>query len=368
MSRIHAAVVRTTALLLLAISPLTCVCATPASVQKTTRDRARVAAQALDRGWLVSSPTGAQTWTSINAWQRFVIVDALARYTEISGDRTYLPEIERAVANHDGLDGNDDDLWAVIASLHVARLDPSPALLAYSKAKFAEVTSQYWDESCGGGLWWDHQRTYKNAITNELLLYAATALYRATSDPAYAAWAQKEWAWFSRSGMINPGHLVNDGLNAQCKNNGSPTYTYNQGVILGGLAGLYRIDGDRSHLETAAAIAQATIGSLTQAGILHEATPELNQDGQTFKGVFAYYLGDLVPLTSDPKTREEFTRFLTRNADTVWRHRQPRTDKLSAYWEGRPPLYGASAQAAGLALIDATLQDAADRANQALPR
>ena len=47
-------------------------------------------------------------------------------------------------------------------------------------------------------------------------------------------WAAKEWAWFKESGMINAGSLVNDGLGRDCKKNGRRTYTYNQGVILGG--------------------------------------------------------------------------------------------------------------------------------------
>ena len=30
--------------------------------------------------------------------------------------------------------------------------------------------------------------------------------------------------------MINGDHMINDGLNDSCANNGQPTWTYNQGV------------------------------------------------------------------------------------------------------------------------------------------
>jgi predicted alpha-1,6-mannanase (GH76 family) len=43
--------------------------------------------------------------------------------------------------------------------------------------------------------------------------------------------------------MINGDGLINDGLNAQGENNGQATWTYNQGVILGGLVAL--VKGDR---------------------------------------------------------------------------------------------------------------------------
>ena len=316
----------------------------------------RASAQALQNDWLVSTRSGTNTWKEINAWQRFTIVDALAQYMELSGDRSYLPQIEGAVANSDGLDGNDDDLWAVIASLHVYRINRSPALLNFSVATFSRLTSNYWDEACGGGMWWDHQRTYKNAITNELLLYAATMLHRATNDPVYSAWAHKEWTWFRNAGLIDHRNLVNDGLSAACKNNNGIPYTYNQGVILGGLVNLYEIEGDSSYIDVALSIAQAMVSHLNVAGILQESTPSLNQDGQAFKGIFVYYLGDLVPYARDSRVRDTLTHFLNQNADYVWSHRQKKDNKLNAYWDGNGVLYGAAAQAAGLDLLNAAFR------------
>jgi predicted alpha-1,6-mannanase (GH76 family) len=34
-----------------------------------------------------------------------------------------------------------------------------------------------WDDIRGGGLWWNENRRYKNAITNELFLTLAALLY-----------------------------------------------------------------------------------------------------------------------------------------------------------------------------------------------
>ena len=324
--------------------------------RNSTLDHLRLSAHALQSIWLTSSPSGDLTWAGINAWQRFAIVDSIAQYTELSDDRSYLPEIERAVANHEGLDGNDDDLWAVIASLHVYRLNQSPALLKFSQAKFIELTNNYWDGTCGGGIWWDHSRTYKNAITNELLMYAATELYAVTNDPAYSAWAHKEWVWFHNSGILNPNNLVNDGLTPICKNNNGLTYTYNQGVILGALVNLYRIERDSSYIDMATSIAQAAVDTLTGGGILQEPTTALNQDGQAFKGVFVYYLGDLIPLARDNGVRETLSHFVRINADSLWKTREKGLNELNAYWNGVPVLYGAAAQAAGADLLNAAFR------------
>jgi predicted alpha-1,6-mannanase (GH76 family) len=48
-------------------------------------------------------------------------------------------------------------------------------------------------------------------------------------------WAKGCWTWFEETGMQGPNGLINDGVDlSTCKNNGYPTRTYNQGVILGG--------------------------------------------------------------------------------------------------------------------------------------
>jgi hypothetical protein len=56
--------------------------------------------------------------------------------------------------------------------------------LARAEAIFKEA-SEAWSTDCGGGLWWDRKRTYKNAITNELFLSLTAELYLATNNSEY---------------------------------------------------------------------------------------------------------------------------------------------------------------------------------------
>ncbi len=70
--------------------------------------------------------------------------------------------------------------------------------------------------------------------------------------------------------MINSSGLVNDGLAGDCRNNHQTTWTYNQGVILAGLAQLYLATGDVSLLAEGERIARAAIRHLTAGGVLQE--------------------------------------------------------------------------------------------------
>jgi len=78
-----------------------------------------------------------------------------------------------------------------------------------------------------------------------MITLAALLHQRTPGDQDYRAWALREWEWLRASGMIGPSGLINDGLTADCANNGGTTWTYNQGVILGGLAALHAIRSEK---------------------------------------------------------------------------------------------------------------------------
>src|SRR5204862_7452566 len=123
----------------------------------------------------------------------------------------------------------------------------------------------------------------------ELFLTRAARMHqRVPGESSYLDWANREWSWLSASGMINDHHLINDGLNDQCQNNGEPTWTYNQGVILGGLVEMFHCSGNPSYLDRAEAIADAAIRTLVhERGILREpCEPDCGRDGWQFKGIF----------------------------------------------------------------------------------
>ncbi|WP_245656196.1 glycoside hydrolase family 76 protein [Novosphingobium naphthalenivorans] len=309
--------------------------------------RARTAAKYLDRHW--GAPGG---WHGIEPWQRFVAVDALIDYRRRSGDRRWDRKIADAVRNRAGLSANDDDLWAVIASVHAWQVSRDPELLAYAATTYRRIVTTYWDDHCGGGLWWDRRRTYKNAITNELLIYASTQMFLATGQESYRDWALRGWSWFAQSSMIGPDGLVNDGLDADCRNNGQPRFTYNQGVLIGGLTDLAAITGDAQYRDLAVKTAiAATRGLSTPEGILHEPVAAIGSDGLMFKGIFAYHLGHLLDVMPEGADRSEIMAWVRRNASAVWTLSASGKQPVGSDWANSTVQVGAAAQVSGLAML-----------------
>jgi predicted alpha-1,6-mannanase (GH76 family) len=207
-----------------------------------------------------------------------------------------------------------------------------------------------WDDVCGGGTWWSKDRTYKNAIANELFLSVAAHLANRVSEEDKKSelmeWADHEWEWFWQSGMINAEHTINDGLNGNCKNNGGRVWTYNQGVVLGGLSELSRMNPDPSLPATAQAIALAAIEKLTDSdGVLHDpCEPRCGADGPQFKGIFARNLMAL----NDAFPDRRYARFAEVNARSIWNNARGPNNQLGLVWSG--PFDGATAATQSSAL------------------
>jgi predicted alpha-1,6-mannanase (GH76 family) len=228
----------------------------------------------------------------------------------------------------------DDEGWWGNTWVHAYDLTGNASYLATAKSIFADIATG-WDATCKGGVWWSKARTYKNAIPNELFLLLAASLHNRTAGDggggSYLDWAQKEWAWFSASGMINAKNLVNDGLNA-CANNGGTTWTYNQGVVLAGLLELRRATGDDSLIARAESIADAALATLVDAnGILTEPCPGACGGGDVpqFKGVFTRSLQKLFEVDGKSAYRD----FLAKNAHSIWTKARNANDQLGLAWD-----------------------------------
>lgn len=123
---------------------------------------------------------------------------------------------------HAWLDGfYDDDLWWALAFLAAYDVTKKVEYLNLGEGIFNGV-ARVWPSNCGnGGIYWNKDKKYVNAIANELFFSTAAHLANRASDPnKYADWAVKSIDWFVASGMINADGLINDGLKDDCTNNG----------------------------------------------------------------------------------------------------------------------------------------------------
>lgn len=292
-------------------------------------------------------------WNSANA------LHALIDYMRLTGDKdpTYIAAIENTYKVN--MSGNfmnefyDDEGWWALTWINANALTGEPKYLRMAETIFADMLTG-WDDTCGGGTWWKKDRAYKNAIANQLFLQVAARLYNATQKTTYREWAIRSWEWIAASGMINDLDLFNDGLR-DCENNGDITWTYNQGVILGGLVELHKITGGDVLLTQAQAIADSASRLLIdeKSGILREPCElsyNCGADGPQFKGIFMRNLYYLAEATNNPA----YCAFIQKNADALWSNRG-KEDTIGLRWYGRFDRADASRHSSGQEALNAAV-------------
>lgn len=258
----------------------------------------------------------------------------------------------------------DDEGWWALAWIDAYDLTRDSRYLASAQSIFDNMAGG-WDKTCGGGIWWSKDRTYKNAIANELFFSVAAHLaMRVPADRRqYADWAAKEWEWFRGSGMINDRHLVNDGLtidksSGTCRNNGRTVWTYNQGVLVGALAEWSRSPDNATVLQEAQLLVDASLHYLRdQNGILHDTCePDCGTDGIQFKGIFMRNLSAFNVVANDPRYRVVFAD----NADSLWMKDQAPGNQFGATWSGPPVSPDAGTQSSAIDVLVAAIPEACE--------
>ncbi len=288
------------------------------------------------QGWYNTS-TG--QWDNMGFWNSANGLQAIIDYSRRTGSTAYLSVIsntyDKIPASSYLTPSNDDNEWWALTWLSAYDLTGDVRYLNTAKTVFNDMTTQ-WNSVCGGGVYWNKTPQYKNAITNELFLVLAARLHlRTPGDTTYLNWAKQEWNWFNASGMINSQNLINDGINdtTTCLNNGQPVWTYNQGVILAGLADLYKSTGDASLITKAQTIADAAITHLIDAnGVLKETAcePSCGPDGPQFKGIFMRNLAYL----HETQNKATYQAFIIKNADSIWAKDRNSLNQFGLIWSG----------------------------------
>ncbi|RYP66229.1 hypothetical protein DL769_006073 [Monosporascus sp. CRB-8-3] len=279
------------------------------------------------------------------------------------------PDIEGTIHGFDSMVSNltyHGNLW-IPAFSHRARV-------------FWDLSRKGWDtELCDGGMIWNPRLLpYKNAITNELFIAAsismylyfpgddngspfsdkqdpnradpqvsASGTYSGARDPKYLKAAIDGYRWLVGSNMTDTQGLYTDGFhisgyrdrdsnNTKCDEREDTVLTYNQGVLLTGLRGLWDATGAPSYLSDGHALVQNVIRAtgynlskdtpfedvstlwpgrlprwhgLGRAGVLEDpcdAAGVCNQDATTFKGIYFHHLTAFcTPLAAPENVRAE---------------------------------------------------------------
>ena len=355
---------------------LAAICVAMGASAQTAKERAGVAAADVQRFYdpatgLFCSGAGDCWWYSAN--ELTALVDYSMRVKSKNAVAVVANTFEKAGflgPQKDALGPfvdtwTDDDGWwglAWVDAYEYAKVyDPAHAerYLTLAKNIFAYMAAQWETDDCGGGLWQNQKPTHtKDAIANEVFFSLATGLYRRTGDKAYLDWAMREWKWFDGTGMVNADHLVDDHLSGgksehPCEAHRGQFWTYNQGVVLGGLTDLYGVfkASDpklaKSLLARATEIADCVVDKgcggntaiskfplVDAKGILMEAcgtNPCTYGPAYQFKGIFVRNLARLNEVTG------KYSGFLAANAESAWISDRNDDGLFGFYWAG--PFY-----------------------------
>lgn len=296
-------------------------------------------------------------WWPSSWWNSAATLTSLIDFAKTTGTHDYDWVIARTfdqnkgtfaagVRSSDAIEGHfisrsiDDSGWWAIAWLDAYDYTGDSRYLDEA-VTIANYVQQYWDPStCGGGVWWDRERTYKNAVTNGQYLWLTTALHqRIPGDSVWLQRAKTAAAWYKASGMINSSGLVNDGLSSACANNGSTVWSYNQGLAIGAFTELWKTTGDSSLLATARTLADAAVSNptLTTGGVLTEScdvgSASCDDNQKQFKGIFMRNFADLAKATGSSTYRS----YVQKQSDTLWAQDRTSLNALGERWAGTGP-------------------------------
>jgi predicted alpha-1,6-mannanase (GH76 family) len=299
-------------------------------------------------------------WKTTGWWNSANALTVLVDYSRVTSTNDFATVLDHSFHQQEAPNFlnqyYDDEGWWALAWIDAYDLTRNPAYRTTAATIFDDM-SKGWDDTCGGGIWWSKDRHYKNAIANELFLSVAAHLAnRATTKEEksrYKTWAEREWEWFQNSSMIRPDHQINDGLDANCRNNNKTVWTYNQGVILGGLTELSQLHHKKDSLHHANEIADAAITHLTDShGILHDACEPNCGGGDVpqFKGIFVRNLGLLQQRSPHP----QYANFIQTNAASILAH-QDADHAIGLDWSTPTTTATAATQTSALDAIVAAL-------------
>ncbi|KAJ7725838.1 glycoside hydrolase family 76 protein [Mycena maculata] len=294
--------------------------------------------------------TGGSLWTDANTLEdlhNLMLATGTDQFSAVAAE-SYIGKSAQndAASNWNSIinGANDDALWIVLALWKIADYNIARGLSATAYQNSAltiyNIIVGQWDDTCGGGVWWNTAHTYKNAITNELfLLVSATGAINYPTEANFLANAQMASTWLLNSGMRNAQGLWNDGLTDTCTNNGQTTWTYNQGVIASGLSALYAVTGDTTLLTQAEITLDATISLLTEDDILKESCDDAaaggtvcDADQQIFKGLWTKHLQYYLDRANDATRTAKYSPFLGSQASAVFHYGTDANNDVGSVW------------------------------------
>lgn len=248
----------------------------------------------------------------------------------------------------------DDMEWMALACIRAFEVTSDAKYKNVAELLWTDIKGG-WDDTWGGGIYWNKERKNKNTPANAPAGIIAARMYQLNRHPEDLDWARKIYQW-QKTNLVDPvTGLVWDGLDGTGTNK-NWKFTYNQGVYMGAAVELYKITGEQVYLNDALKTANNSLtGDLTQGNVMKD---EGGGDGGLFKGILVRYMLLLITDGNLPATDAgKFVSFLKVNAETLWLQATVRPQVLfGSKWNATGSTIDLSTQLSGAMLMEAAAQ------------
>ncbi|SEW19130.1 Predicted alpha-1,6-mannanase, GH76 family [Chitinophaga sp. YR573] len=245
----------------------------------------------------------------------------------------------------------DDMEWMALACLRAYEATSDDRYKTTAELLWNDIKGG-WDDTFGGGIYWNKDRQNKNTPANAPASIIASRIYQLNRNADDLAWAKKIYQW-QKDYLVDPvSGLVWDGLDATGTNK-SWKFTYNQGVFMGAGVELYKITGDNAYLSDAVKTANNSMaGDFSSNNIMKD---EGGGDGGLFKGILVRYMMLLITDGNLSSTdAAKYISFLQLNAETLWLQGTSRPQILfNTNWTTKATTSDLTTQLSGTMLIEA---------------
>ena len=212
---------------------------------------------------------------------------------------------------------NDSPMWACIAFSRITLLTGKTKYYEVAKKNFDAVYERSYDLTLGGGLYWDTDKTTKNACVNCPASIAAYYIAQISGDTSYYEKAKDLMDWTIENLYEKYTGKVYGASNIYGTTTESAS-TYNQGTFIGACTMLYQIYKDETYLAYAQKATEYAMLYLTDStyGVLDNRE---NGDNAAlgFKGIFVRWARYYANVTNNVN----IVLFLQYNADVAYGHR-----------------------------------------------
>lgn len=296
--------------------------------------------------------------TNFNYWPNAHALDVLIDAYLRTNDPQLKVRMDELLAGMKVKNGNtyinhfyDDMEWMALACLRAYEATSDANYKTTAELLWNDIKTG-WDDTWGGGLYWNKERKNKNTPANAPASMIASRIYQVNHQPEDLEWAKKIYQW-QKTYLVDPSSgLVWDGLDGTGTNK-DWKFTYNQGVFIGAGVELHKITGEAVYLADALKTANNSLtGDLTSGNIMKD---EGGGDGGLFKGILVRYMMLLITdgnIGATDKTK--FVNFLKLNGETLWLQGTARPSVIyGPKWSAQVTNTDLTTQLSGAMLIEA---------------